>query len=146
MRGRGPTAHWKGEHAMRFIEETGFCVRVGREEAFQKWLVANEERIAAAYPAGTSYIGTFVTAFTSEKTAGGYRVLEGLDSYAALDVAAAPVLVRHPRLLARHLGRPACIARHLGRLARCLGRLASHGLRAVCAPSTVSDVEGGFRA
>ena len=89
MHGRGPTAHWKGEDAMRFIEETGFCVRVGREEAFQKWLVANEERIAAAYPPGASYIGTFVTAFTSEKNAGRYRVLEGLDSYAALDAAAA---------------------------------------------------------
>lgn len=74
---------------MRFIQETGFSVRVGREEAFQKWMAANEERIAAAYPPGTSYIGMFATVFTSEKSAGGYRLLEGLDSYAALDTAAA---------------------------------------------------------
>ena len=74
---------------MRFIDETGFCVRVGRGEAFQEWLAANEARIAASYPPGTSYIGTFVAAFTSEKTAGAYRVLEGLDSYEGLDRIAA---------------------------------------------------------
>ena len=74
---------------MRFIQETGFCIRAGRAEAFQKWMVANEERIAAAYPPGMSYIGMFTSVFTSEKTAGAYRLLEGLDSYAALDTASA---------------------------------------------------------
>ncbi len=74
---------------MRFIQETGFSVRAGREEAFQRWLAANEQRIAAAYPPGMSYVGTFVTAFSSEKGAGQYRVLEGLDSYAALDTLSA---------------------------------------------------------
>ena len=36
----------------------------------------NEERIAAAYPPGMSYIGMFTSVFTSEKTAGAYRLLD----------------------------------------------------------------------
>jgi hypothetical protein len=74
---------------MRFISETGFSVRVGREEAFQRWLAANEERIARAYPEGTEYLGTYCAVFTSEKTAGGYRFLERLSSYADIDKLAA---------------------------------------------------------
>lgn len=74
---------------MRFIQETGFSVRAGHEEACQKWLAANEERIARSYPEGMEYLGTYVTVFTSEKTAGGYRVLERLSSYADLDKMAA---------------------------------------------------------
>ena len=70
---------------MRFIQETGFSVRVGHEEAFQRWLVANEARIASTYPEGTEYLGIYGTVFTSEKKAGGYRVLERLGSYADLD-------------------------------------------------------------
>ena len=30
---------------MRFIQLQGFCIKLDRQEAFQKWLVANEERI-----------------------------------------------------------------------------------------------------
>ena len=74
---------------MRFMQETGFTVRSGHEEAFQRWLAANEERIARSYPEGTEYLGTYATVFTSEKTAGGYRVLERLSSYADLDTLAA---------------------------------------------------------
>jgi len=70
---------------VRFIEETGFNARVGHEEAFQRWLVANEARIASAYPEGTEYLGTYATVFTSEKTAGSWRVLERLSSYADID-------------------------------------------------------------
>ena len=74
---------------MRFIAEFGFNVRVGRDEAFQRWLAANEERMARTYPEGTEYLGTYATVFTSEKTAGEYRVLERLSSYADLDRLAA---------------------------------------------------------
>ena len=74
---------------MRFINEAGFSVRVGHEEALQRWLTANEERMARSYPEGTEYLGTYVTVFTSEKTAGGHRVLERLSSYADLDRLAA---------------------------------------------------------
>ena len=63
---------------MRFIAEFGFSVRVGRDEAFQRWLAANEERMARSYPEGTEYLGTDITVFTSEKAAGEYRVLERL--------------------------------------------------------------------
>jgi len=70
---------------MRFIAEFGFNVRVGRDEAFQRWLAANEERMARSYPEGTEYLGTYTTVFTSEKKAGEYRVLERLSSYADLD-------------------------------------------------------------
>ena len=74
---------------MRFIEESGFSVRVGQAEAFQRWPAANEERIARSYPEGTEYLGTDVAVFTSEKTAGEYRVLERLSSYADIDRLAA---------------------------------------------------------
>ena len=74
---------------MRFIQESGFSVQVGHEEAFQRWLAANEERIARSYPEGTEYMGTYVAVFTSEKTAGAYRTLERLSSYADIDKLAA---------------------------------------------------------
>jgi len=74
---------------MRFISEFGFNVRVGHDEAFQRWLAANEERMARTYPEGTEYLGTYMTVFTSEKKAGGYRILERLSSYADLDRLAA---------------------------------------------------------
>jgi hypothetical protein len=74
---------------MRFINEMGFSVRVGHEEAFQRWLTANEARLAGSYPEGTEYMGCYVTVFTSEKAAGGHRVLERLGSYSDLDRLAA---------------------------------------------------------
>jgi hypothetical protein len=74
---------------MRFIQEFGFSVKVGKEEAYQKWLVANEPAMADAHPAGSHYIGTFGTVFSSEKRAGFYRTFVELDSYGAMDTAAA---------------------------------------------------------
>ena len=74
---------------MRFIHENVFSVLVGRQVACQRWLAANEERIARSYPEGTEYLGTYVTVFTSEKTAGAFRVLERLSSYADIDKLAA---------------------------------------------------------
>ena len=74
---------------MRFIQEIGFTIKVGQEEAHQQWLVANEERLAKAHPEGTRYIGTFSVVFSSEKNAGFYRSFVELDSYAALDRLAA---------------------------------------------------------
>lgn len=74
---------------MRFIEEFGFTVKVGKEEAFQRWLGENEEKFAKAYPEGTRYLGTFSTVFTTDKQSGNYRVFVELDSYAALDRLAA---------------------------------------------------------
>lgn len=70
---------------MRFMHEQGFTIKLGQEEAYQQWLVENEEAFAASFPEGTRYIGTFATVFSSEKTAGFYRAFTELDSYAALD-------------------------------------------------------------
>ena len=74
---------------MRFIQEFGFTVKVGEEEAYQKWLVENEAALAASYPEGTRHLGVFVTVFSSEKQAGFYRHFAELDSYAAMDRLAA---------------------------------------------------------
>lgn len=70
---------------MRFIQLNGFCIKLDRQQAFQEWLVANEERIKKSYPAGTEYGGVYAAVFTSEKAAGDYYWLDILDSYAAHD-------------------------------------------------------------
>jgi hypothetical protein len=74
---------------MRFIQESGFTIKVGQEEAHQKWLTENEERLATVHPEGTKYLGTFSVVFSSEKQAGFYRSLVELDSYGAMDRLAA---------------------------------------------------------
>ena len=74
---------------MRFIQEFGFTVRVGQDEAHQKWMLENEEALAAAHPEGTRYLGTFATVFTTDKQSGFYRSFVEFDSYAALDRLAA---------------------------------------------------------
>jgi hypothetical protein len=73
---------------MRFIQEFGYTVRVGKDEAHQRWLTENDARLKAGAPAGTRYVGTYAVVFSSEKQSGGYRMLLELDSYAALDAGA----------------------------------------------------------
>jgi hypothetical protein len=75
--------------AMRFIQEFGYTVKVGQDEAHQKWTIENDARLRAAAPAGSKYLGTFAVVMGSEKQAGNYRFLMELDSYAALDTSAA---------------------------------------------------------
>ena len=70
---------------MRFISEGGYAVKLGQEEAHQRWLEANEASFAASMPDGVKYLGTFVTVLSSEKRAGFYKQYLELDSYAALD-------------------------------------------------------------
>jgi hypothetical protein len=74
---------------MRFIQEFGFTVKVGQDEAHQRWLIDNEEKLARAHPDGCRYLGTFSTVFSTDKQAGNYRSFVELDSYAALDRMAA---------------------------------------------------------
>jgi hypothetical protein len=74
---------------MRFIQEFGYTVKVGQDEAHQRWLIEHDAQLRAACPTGTRYIGTFSAVFSSEKQAGGYRALFELDSYGALDASAA---------------------------------------------------------
>ena len=56
---------------MRFIQEFGFTVKIGQEEAHQQWLVEHEGALAASYPEGTKYLGTFATVFSTDKQAVG---------------------------------------------------------------------------
>ena len=70
---------------MRFIQEFGYTVKVGQDEAHQAWLIESEERLAAAHPEGTRYLGTFAMIFTSEKRSGFYKTYVEMDSYAAMD-------------------------------------------------------------
>ena len=74
---------------MRFMSEIGFTIKLGQEEAYQRWLIDNEAAYAASMPEGVRHLGVFVTAFSSEKHAGFYRLFAELDSYAALDRMAA---------------------------------------------------------
>ena len=74
---------------MRFIQSFGYTVKVGQDEAHQKWTVANDARLKAAAPAGSKYLGTFTVVIGTEKQSGNYRFLMELDSYAAMDTAAA---------------------------------------------------------
>src|SRR5579859_7310949 len=77
------------EVVMRFIQVQGGSVRTGSHKAFQEWVEANEQKLAAAYPEGTSLLGIYAAVFSSEKEAGSYFTLEQVDSYAALDKLAA---------------------------------------------------------
>ncbi len=70
---------------MALIEEFGFNVREGQEEAFQKWLEENEERFREVHPPGIRYLGTYGVVFSSEKQAGAYRLLLELDNYGSID-------------------------------------------------------------
>jgi hypothetical protein len=74
---------------VKFIQEFGYTVKVGEEQAHQKWLTDNDDRLRKAAPPGSKYIGTFIAVFSTEKHAGGYRVLMELESYGAMDTAAA---------------------------------------------------------
>jgi hypothetical protein len=74
---------------MRFIQEFGYSVKVGQDEAHQRWITENDAAIKASAPTGSVYVGAFAVVYGTEKQAGGYRLLTELDSYAALDASAA---------------------------------------------------------
>jgi hypothetical protein len=74
---------------MRFIQEIGYTVKAGQDEAHQRWLIENDAAIKAAAPPGSKYIGTFAVVFHTEKRAGSYRMMFELDSYGAMDATAA---------------------------------------------------------
>ena len=74
---------------MRFMQEFGYSVKLGKEEAHQQWLVDNETKFAAAHPKGTKYLGTFAMVVSSEKRAGFYKTYIEMDSYGAMDTLAA---------------------------------------------------------
>jgi len=79
----------EGFASMNFIEEWGFNVKVGQEEAFQQWVTANEERLKQSSPKGSEYVGIYAVIYTTEKHSGQFRLLVRHDTYADLDTAAA---------------------------------------------------------
>ena len=74
---------------MRIVEIQGFCIRLDKQVEFQAWLVENEERLRKSYPPGIEYGGIYVAVFSAEKSAGDYYWIDFLDSYGAMDRAAA---------------------------------------------------------
>ncbi len=74
---------------MRLIQEFGYSVKVGQDEAHQRWLTENDAALRGSMPAGNSYMGTFAVVISTEKQAGSYKALIGLDSYGAMDAGAA---------------------------------------------------------
>jgi hypothetical protein len=74
---------------MDFIAEYGYDVKKGQAQDFQRWLSENESKLAAAYPKGIEYIGTYAVVQTSEKHAGAFRSLLRMESYGSQDTLAA---------------------------------------------------------
>jgi hypothetical protein len=74
---------------MRFIQEFGFTVKLGQEEAFQKWMAQNEEALRKAHPEGIEYLGTYAVVFSTDKQGGGYRIVVAFENYADMDRMAA---------------------------------------------------------
>lgn len=74
---------------MRFLQLNGFSIRGDRMVDFQRWVAENEERIKAAYSPGSEYGGIYTSVFSTEKDVGDFFWIDILDSYAALDRAAA---------------------------------------------------------
>lgn len=79
----------EGTPTMRFIQEYGYTVPVGQEEAHQRWFIEHDAALRAAAPPGSRYLGSFAVVFSSEKQAGSYRLLVEIDSYGAMDASAA---------------------------------------------------------
>lgn len=75
---------------MPFLHETTYDVNAGQFEAFQQWLRENEDDLAAAYPEGATYMGTYAAVFGDAGSAS-YKTVVRLSSYATLDEVAARV-------------------------------------------------------
>jgi hypothetical protein len=70
---------------VNFIFEFGFDAKEGKSQDLQRWLSANEEKLAAEAPEGSEYLGTYVAVMSSEKEAGTWRQMWRLANYAAQD-------------------------------------------------------------
>lgn len=74
---------------MAFIQQFGGEIKPGTAREFQAWLAANEEEFGNSYPAGTKYLGTYFTMYSSDKTGGAVHTFVELESYGSQDVLAA---------------------------------------------------------
>ena len=62
-----------------FVQEYGYTVKVGMDEAHQRWLAENDAALKAAMPEGMTYIGTFAVIFGWRRMPARARALFGLD-------------------------------------------------------------------
>ena len=70
---------------MALILEQGFDIPEENIGDFQEWLRKNETRLREASPEGISYVGSYAVILSTEKTAGGFRLIWELENYAAQD-------------------------------------------------------------
>ena len=75
---------------MFYLHEITYDINPGQFDAFQSWLRENESDLAAAYPEGAEYMGTYASVF-GDRTRGGYRTLVKLENYGTLDLVAQEV-------------------------------------------------------
>src|SRR5262245_34162078 len=59
------------------VIEWGYNVPFDRHDAFKKWLIDNELKIAEAVPKDVTYRGTYAVSVSSEKHSGLYRTIWG---------------------------------------------------------------------
>jgi hypothetical protein len=73
---------------MPILHETTYDVTAGQFDKFQKWLLGHEDALAAAYPEGVEYLGTYANVYGIQAK-GEFKTVLRLDDYAALDTLAA---------------------------------------------------------
>lgn len=69
---------------MPILHETTYDVNAGQFDAFQTWLLQHEASLAAEYPEGIEYIGTYANVY-GDQAKGEFKTVLRLDNYAALD-------------------------------------------------------------
>jgi hypothetical protein len=79
------------------VVEWGFDIRVGREAAFHRWLLDNEQDLYDTRPDNeVRYQGTYAVHSTSEPDAGSYRTVWAFDSFENFDDFGAAMANRYP--------------------------------------------------
>ena len=67
------------------VIEWGYNVPFNQHNAFKKWLIDNEAKIADAVPKDVTYRGTYAVSVSSEKHSGLYRTIWGFTTLHALE-------------------------------------------------------------
>jgi hypothetical protein len=67
------------------VIEWGYNVPFNQHDAFKKWLIDNEVKIANAVPKDVTYRGTYAVSVSSEKHSGLYRTIWGFTTLHALE-------------------------------------------------------------
>lgn len=75
---------------MPILHETTYDVNAGQFDTFQNWLLEHEQSLAASYPEGIEYVGTFANVY-GDQSRGEFKTVLRLDNYAALDTLAETV-------------------------------------------------------